>query len=168
MRWDIRTFVSVGPLKFGMSSAEVAAFNSMIGEIRLTEFDEAKRPRIEHRPYYTPKCEYENGELSCVDTIKTKEFEIFWEDTDIYATPPSVLLPMLETRNGGPALIGLGFVYFDKLGLNLGGFWYEKTGQYYELDSEERDERGLAVFRPKAFDSLIPRLKAHSFLTPRK
>jgi hypothetical protein len=62
MLWEIKPFVGLGPVLFGMTEAEVAALGPALGlvERRLVEHDGSVN---EYRGMNTPTLSYRNGRV---------------------------------------------------------------------------------------------------------
>lgn len=150
-RWDVKPFIGLGPLKFGMSPHDVAAFNSEIGEI--IHVDDMFGFRAEHRPYYTPKCEYKEEALVSIDTHRNEKFSIFFEDLDVYESDPALVIKSLSQRNGG-AKSHFGSILFENLGINIRGFYLIEEQAFFRPDSSQ-DDRTLAIFSRGTLDHFL-------------
>ena len=148
LRWEIQPHVGLGPVRLGMAQAEIAGFDTDAGAPILVEEDFGFV--IEHRPHYTPKCEYQDGKLVDIDTHANDKIDVVIDGIDVFATSPRALLAHLAEKNGGVAL-SHGAVVFAKLGIVTGGFWINKEYRYWDPVSGEQDDRTLAIFDKDAF-----------------
>ena len=157
MRWQIEPLVGLGPLKFGMTRAEVGAILDPIHSV--DDFsDDYLGGKREFRGLYVPVISYTGAD---VNRITATGFEVGWrvkevylDEFDIFEHPSKDVLQFLEHKSGA-ALAGLGFVLFDPLGINTSGFFDEKQGSFFDVRGGEQDERNLALFPKGAFDSLL-------------
>lgn len=146
MDWEIRSFVGLGPITFGMTPEQVA---TNIGPPRLS--DEDDEDVEEHRSIDSPIVRYEGGEVS--------EIEAFYDvpnvrlgQLHIFAQDGRSVLQELERRNGG-AMIDVGIVMFDKLGMTCG-----------RLDEGSRGDHSITAFREGLWDDQMGDFKPVSFL----
>jgi len=151
--WTIYRGIGIGPLRLGMSPAEVAA---VLGEPENSnrEFDGSVR---EHRTA-APILGYVDGRLTDIDAGADLR-GVRFEELDVFAASPETVVRRLFDRNGGKALAGLGSVLFLSLGINTGGFYDADAGRFIAPDEDEGRDRGLAVFAAGSFDAMLDEMR---------
>jgi hypothetical protein len=148
MDWEIISFVGMGPVKFGMSPAEVEA---ILGKALAVDDDEDDSGyRKEVREINLPTVTYEDGtvaEIEAFSNTRKLRFKdiVFFEDAGLS------VLRRLEDLNGG-ARSNVGVVLFDKLGITTGLF-----------DNSAPLENSVTAFRRGHWDDNVGRFKSVSF-----
>lgn len=147
MEWEIFSFVGFGPIKFGMSTADV---QTILGPPSRTRSDEPNHRR-ELRAADLPIITYENGSVAEIEAFYDMDKTAF-EGKYLFRDNPIAILQYLETRNG-VVLEHLGTLLFENLGIALG-----------RIDENVVEEHNLAVFMKGAWDDRISSFKPISFL----
>lgn len=158
--WTIQPLVGLGPLRFGMTMADIGL--TMRGQDVTALDDVFDGSKNEFRSMDLPVCNYMAGKLHAVDT-SPRVANVTLDGADIYALDPHELLVRLERANGG-AKVGLGMVLFETIGLNTTGFYDAQDDRYWAAASGGSDPRGLGLFTKGAFDSLLAEFLPASFL----
>lgn len=144
LNWDILPNEGIGPVRFGMTPAEVVASHPRIGRPEKThqEFDGST---MEFRGLNSPRLSYMDGRVRDIDTDFSVP-DVRLGDMDIYSSEPRSVMQRLFEMNGHEALIGLGSVFFPHICINTGGFYDERRRRFAIPDAvDEDDTRGLAV-----------------------
>lgn len=151
MKWIAEPLVGLKPLRFGMTPDQVRALG-VLGPVsaRHPAFDGTVN---EFRTMSEPVCGFRDDRLTAVDT-SWRVGEVRFEDISVYEVQPALLLQSLERANGG-ALLGLGSVLFDRLGINVSGFYLVEEERFFEPGKDLDDQRGLALAEAGAYDSVI-------------
>ncbi len=157
--WTIHPLVGLGPLRFGMSVADVAGIMRGHAVSALDDvFDGSKN---EFRTMDLPVCNYVAGKLHALDTSH-RVAGVTFEGADVYALDPKELLVRLETAAGG-AKAGLGMVLFETIGVNTTGFYDAYDDRFWSGPAGSGDPRGLGLFEKGAFDHLLGEFLPASF-----
>jgi hypothetical protein len=147
MEWLIATFEGMGPIRFGMTPDEVA--------VALGPPDRSRRGfRLgsfsEHRDIRAPIVRYRDN--------KVREIEAFYDlglvkfrGISLFQTDGKQVLRQLEALNGG-AIISVGTVLFDRLGLTTG-----------RLDESARTGHSVTAFSPGTWDNIVGGFEMISF-----
>jgi hypothetical protein len=151
MRWDIHPWNGIGPLKFGMTPIDVAAFDNTIGQTIRTDVNNSFRS--EYRPSYTPYCEYENDHLNLVDTANSEKISVFFEEIDIFHEDSRNVMRYLEKKNGGIKGSNVGGTLFENIGIVARNFFDIKNRTYFKKGTQ--DDRSMAIFAQGAWDRFI-------------
>jgi hypothetical protein len=144
MRFDIHPFTSVGPLRWGMTVADVAqALGPPTQSSRNSEGD-----FVELRDHDMVSCTYSAKGMRLVEVGFSRRSDVaFWAGLDLVATPPKALV--LQLLKADPtAARGFGSFVFPQLGLSLTGYW-----------PEEPDTKAATAFAPHQWDAAIPLMK---------
>lgn len=149
--WKITPLQGVGPLKFGMSRADVAKLEGSLGEI-YRAFEETTPEGVtvtkEARDLGSPVCVFQADRLIEINIDINSSFSITFNDLDVFESDSDTILKSLEQQNNG-ALAGLGLVLFDKLSINTSGFYiFSKTGsagQFWEEVGDESIHRTMSI-----------------------
>jgi hypothetical protein len=149
--WEIKPLIGVGPLKFGMSMADVENIELM-GKPSKT-LDMYDGSKSEYRSMNIPVCNYIDGKLSTIDT-NWRINDLFFKNISIYTEDPRSVSEKLQKLNGY-TLMGLGSLLFPEIGLNVSGFFDEEAKRFRSMHSSEQDDRGVAIFQKGAFDELL-------------
>ena len=113
MDWDIISFVGAGPLRFGMTPAEVASIVGSPDQIR-----QGIRSTREARSKCLPMLYYRSGVLSEIEFYREVE-NVRFEEIQFFVDDGLECLRYLEARTGG-AVVNVGAVLFQNLGLTTG------------------------------------------------
>lgn len=158
MSWDIKPFVGMGPVLFGMTEAEVAALRPSIGT--LTARDPQYDGTItEHRGLETPSISYFNGKV-CYIAAGFQVKGVTWQALDVFQAKPEVLLQALETANGGAEVV-FGTIAFRKLGLDAIGFYLEKNRRFFKPKSRDQDDRCVSLYDRDALGRVSEQVGPH-------
>ncbi len=145
MRWEIKAFEGVGPIRFGMVSSEVEA---ILGPPdRKRKGDDG----TEYRGEYAPIITYYDGrvaELECYYDLP----DVSFDGIPLFQQHGLDVMRQLERRNGG-ALESVGIVVFQNLGLSTG-----------RLDRLGREDHSVTAFARGLWQDRIDRLQPISFL----
>ena len=163
--WEITPHVGAGPLKFGMSRKDIAAFEYLMGALEAADAG-PDNSIVEYRDLGWPVCTFIADKLVNLEFDWRCEYLLF-DGQPKFSSNSRVVLKSLETKNGG-ALIGLGYVLFDKLSISTGGFFTQEnvTGdEYYWEDRPDEDiKRGISIGISGAYDQYIEHYVPISFL----
>jgi len=158
MAWDIKPLIGLGPLAFGMSPAAVAGASTQLGAVTARNTDQDGTIN-EYRRLEDPNFSYRaDGLIFIATTWRVKD--VLWNGVDVYAAPPLDILRTLETANGGAAQM-FGVVVFDRLCLQLSGFYVFERSQPYDPHGEEQDDRGLTVWERVAHEDTMSKFAQH-------
>jgi hypothetical protein len=157
MFWEIKPFVGLGSVLFGMTDAEVAALGPTPGPL-LNRWVEDDGTVIEYREMDEPTISYCNGRVCFIAAVPKVE-NVIWQGINVFQLEPKTLLQLLEMANGG-ARVGLGFVLFENLGLRADGFYFHKERQFFRLNSDDQDDRCIALFDHELWHSLAEQPKS--------
>lgn len=144
--WEIKPFVGMGPIRFGMSPTEVAA---IIGLPESTDDDDDYLR--EYRVVELPIVSYENNVVTEIEAFYDVE-KVTFRGRQIFDEPGLAILQFLERENGG-ARINVGTVLFQNIGITCG-----------RLDEGARGDHSVTAFARGLWDDRISRFKALSFL----
>jgi hypothetical protein len=167
MPWEIKPFVGLGPVLFGMTEAGVAALGPALGPVerRLVEPDGSVN---EHRGMGAPTLSYRNGRV-CYIAAGWRVGDVIWQGIDVFQADPKTVVQMLEVANGG-AEVGLGSLSFGNLGLSADGFYVPKTRRFFRRTSADQDDRSIALYDRDVWNSQAEQLKSYqepiTFMTP--
>ncbi|MFA5539382.1 MAG: hypothetical protein WCZ72_03685 [Gemmobacter sp.] len=160
MEWDIRPYDGLGPLRLGMSPAEVAALPEMgAPEAVDTAFDGSV---VEFRGLFRPACNFAGGRLVVIDTGWRVQ-GVRFGGAELYRLDPAEAMRLLERAAGGASL-DMGTVFFMAIGVNASGFWLEQERRFRDPVRDGQDDRGIAVFARGVFDEFLPEHQPVSFL----
>ena len=146
MDWDIVSFERVGPLAFGMTREQVAELIGPPERVR----DTAGRP-TEFRALDLPVVHYDERGVKEIETYYDVE-SLRLGDLRLFGEDGAAVMRELERRNGG-ALIDVGIVLFDRLGLTCG-----------RLDEAARGDHSVTAFRKGQWDGQLGDFEPISFL----
>ena len=157
MLWDIKPFVGLGPVLFGMTEAEVAVLSPPLGpvESRFVEQDDSVN---EYRGIDDPNMFYHKEKVRFI-AVGPKVRNVIWQGIKVFQMDPETLLQLLEIANGG-AEVGLGFVSFRNLGLRADGFYFHKERRFFQPNSDDQDDRCIALFDRELWTSQAEHLKS--------
>ena len=157
MPWEIKPFVGLGSVLFGMTEAEVAALGPTLGPL-LKRWVEDDGTVIEHREMDEPTISDCNGRVRFI-AVGPKVRNVIWQGIKVFQMDPKTLLQLLEIANGG-AEVGLGFVSFGNLGLRADGFYFHRECQFFQPNSDDQDDRCIALFDRELWTSQAEQLKS--------
>jgi hypothetical protein len=153
--WEIIVGIGVGPLRFGMSPDQVAA---------LPEMGPPDRARsapggglIERRGPTRPVVSYRDAHLIDIDMEDVLPVRL--GTLDVFTTDPRAVMAALFEANGGAALAGFGYIFFDRLGLNTEGFFDMGTGLFHDPQREDNGRRGMAAIAPAEIAGMAEGMK---------
>ena len=145
MDWAIRPLDGIGPLRFGMTPAEVGRVLDAVAPISGSSLEDGGLREV--RGLHTPICHYKAGKLFHVDThVHVPNVTIFGQD--VYSSDPLQLLQLLEEQSGG-AQHWHEFISFDRIGIITSCFYSIKEAKLFGgEDYLMQDDRGIAVYQP--------------------
>lgn len=151
--WPVRPRGGLGPLRFGMSRAAVAALPGAGAALRVLQgFDGSVS---ESRGADWPVCAFAGDALSGIDTTRRVPGVAF-DGLEIYRAAPAEVLAALvaaERQAGGQGAMLLDdTLHFPALGIASTGFWLPEAGRPFR-PGEDEDRRGLALSPPGAFEA---------------
>lgn len=158
MRWDVRPFIGLGPIAFGMTEAEVAQVASILAPVRARHAD-ATGIVTEHRGLEDPSISYKNGKVAYL-AVGHPTANVIWADSDVFQQDAKSVLQSFENANGG-AEVGLGAISFANLGIDANGFYFPKTKRFFRPGSREQDDRTLSLYERELYHETRKDLAAH-------
>lgn len=158
MRWEIKPFVGLGPIRFGMTPQEVGGFDNVIGTVRKT-YSGYDGSWNERRAISMPNFGYVNNQLIFIGTAWPMK-DVFWNGLEVYQSDPKSVLQALERANCGAKII-FGVVTFDHLGIEVSGFYLEKENKFYDPASGEQDDRGLSILERNKYNDSASKHAEH-------
>ena len=158
MRWDVRPFIGLGPIAFGMTEAEVAQVASVLAPVRARQVD-ATGIITEHRGLEDPSISYKNGKVVYL-AVGYLTADVIWADLDIFQRDAKSVLQSFENANGG-AEAGLGAISFANLGIDTNGFYFPKTKRFFRPGSREQDDRTLSLYERELYHETRKDLASH-------
>jgi len=144
MSWRIVPGQGVGPLRFGMTQAAVAAV-PVAGRPSHVYRGSGER-LMEYRGLAVPVCEYLRGGL-CRVIAGRHVAGLQLDGIDLFGTAPAKVLRALEKRLGAPRLCQEQLC-FSGAGLMLGGFYDAGDHRFFEPAVEYHDERSVTLYPP--------------------
>ncbi len=163
--WQIIPHVGAGPLKFGMYRKDIAAFEHLMGPLEAAD-EGPDNSIVEYRDLGWPVFTFIADKLINLEFDWRCEYLTF-DDKPLFLSDSKEILQILEKKNGG-ALIGLGYVLFDKLSISTGGFFTREnvTGDEYYWEDRPDDgiKRGISVGVLGAYDQYLEHYTPISFL----
>lgn len=142
MRFDIVSYVSVGPLRWGMSPADVA---KVIGAPTKSSKNN-EGDLIEVREDDMMSCTYSSKKLVEIGFSRVADVAVF-EGLDLNSVPAKKVVSELIRRDP-KAVRGFGSFVFPALGISLTGYL-----------PEEPDNKAATAFAPGRWDDVIPMMK---------
>lgn len=146
MTWDIRSFIGMGTLHFGMSPSTVA---DLIGAPESTRGRESRLR--EFRDVDLPILTYDREKLVEIEAFYDVP-DVTYQGIDIFGISGLECLQALETANGG-ALHDVGIVLFADLGLTCG-----------RLDEDARGDHSVTAFSRGFWDGKLTDFEPITFL----
>lgn len=140
MIWDIKPFVGMGPVLFGMTEQEVDALG--LGPLTARRVDPDGTVN-EHRGLGIPTVSYKNG-TACYLAAGPDVNDVLWQSTNVWLEQPKAVIQALEAANGG-AEVGLGNVWFKNLGIDTNGFYLQKNRRFFRA-GHDQDDRVISMF----------------------
>lgn len=134
MDWEIKSFVGVGPISFGMTPAEV---EDVLGPPE--DVDEDGVRLTEYRDIDVPIVRYEDGKVAQIEAFYDVK-NVSLGDIKIFEDKGKDVMRGLERLNGG-AEISVGIVLFRNIGLTAG-----------RLDEGVTGEHSVCAFRKGMWD----------------
>ncbi|MGI2036256.1 hypothetical protein ACRQ1B_28175 [Rhizobium panacihumi] len=146
MEWEIQPFIGMGPLRFGMFPAEVAA---IVGPPEsVDEDDEYLR---EYRAVELPIVSYENNVVTEIEAFYDVENVIF-RGRRVFDEPGLAILQFFEQETHG-ARVNAGTVLFKDIGITAG-----------RLDEGVRGDHSVTAFAQGLWDDRLARFKDITFV----
>jgi hypothetical protein len=158
MRWDVRPFVGLGPIAFGMTEAEVASVALPMAAVRARGVD-ATGIITEHRGLEDPSISYQNGKVAYI-AIGSRTANVEWAGLDIFQQEAEAVLRSLESAGGG-AEVGLGTISFAALGIDTNAFYFPKTKKFFKFSSSEQDDRTISMYDRELYHEIRKNLSSH-------
>jgi hypothetical protein len=158
MRWDVRPFIGLGPIVFGMTEAEVANISSALAPVRARRMD-TTGIITEHRGLEDPSVSYKNGKVAYI-AVGGRTTNVTWEDLDIFQQDAKSVLQLFENASGG-AEVGLGTILFANLGIGAVGFYIPKTKRFFRSGSLEQDDRTISMYGRELYRETRKDLASH-------
>jgi len=148
MKFEIQPYVSIGPLKWGMSNQEVGL---LLGPaIKVTK--NRMGSIIEFRNQYTQSFIYDSN-LNLIEVTFSKTLEICCSrGIDLLETPSDKVISALINIDKG-AVMGYDSIIFQEIGVALTGFM-----------PEDLEIRAAGAFSVGRWDSLIPTMTPFHFI----
>ncbi len=143
MRWDIRPFIGLGPIAFGVTEAEVAIAAASLAPVRARQ-EGAPGIITEHRGLEDPSVSYKNGKVAYI-AIGRHATDVIWADLDIFQQDAKTILQAFESASGRTE-VGLGTVTFANLGIDAVGFYFPKTKRFFRSASPVQDDRTISIY----------------------
>lgn len=161
MDWTIRPREGMGPLRFGMTPAQVT---TALGGVEPARTDPSWDGKAisEFRALDLPTCGYTAGLLTSIG-VGPQTNGVNLSGLDVFANPPLQVLQALERANGG-AIVGLGSVVFPTLQISTTNFYDEDTGKVIDPQPGRQDDRTLLLTRDDDQDGLAAHFRPVSFL----
>ena len=125
--WNVHPKNGLGPLEFGMTHAEVAAFEHIMGPLDETTEETLPNGRVaqnEFRDRGSPLCSFENGVLTFISIRKSDIIEVKFQDVSIFNDDPQHVYSTLG-RAAGAVFWHHSSVVMPSLCLELVGFVME-------------------------------------------
>ena len=141
-----------------MTPDEVSNSVPQIGPITARHADEDGTIN-EYRAMDFPNFGYRDGKLVFIGA-SWRVKDVQWNGLDIYASKTIDVLRAFEHANGGAAQI-FGVPLFEKLGLQLPGFYLFERSEAYDPASVEQDDRGLTVWDRAAQQKTLSEVAEH-------
>ena len=147
MTWEILSFKGMGPIRFGMTPADVEAILGAPDRSR-----KGFRPGVlnEYRSTRAPIVTYRNGGVSEIQAFRDLP-GVSFDDIDLFGAPGIDVLRRLEAKNG-VAMISTGIVLFDRLGMTTG-----------RLDEGVEEEHSVTAFARGLWDDKLSKFEPISF-----
>ncbi len=146
MQWEIIPFIGMGPIRFGISPAEVTA---IIGPPESTDDDDGYLS--EYRAVELPIVSYEKNVVTEIEAFYDVE-NVTFRGRRIFDEPGLAIIQFLEQENGG-ARMNVGTVLFKDIGITAG-----------RLDEGTRGDHSVTAFAQGLWDDRIGRFKELTFL----
>lgn len=146
MEWEIIPFVGMGPIRFGMSPADVA---NLVGVPETTD----NRPNgiREFRAVDVPIVAYENGAVTEIEAFYDVK-NVTFRGRNIFEENGLAILQFLERENGGASL-DVGIVMFERIGITAG-----------RLDEAVSGDHSITAFAKGLWDDSLEDFEAKSFI----
>lgn len=127
--WTVNPNRGVGPLEFGMTQAQVAAFESVMGPLEdITEepLPDGTLAVNEFRNRDAPLCSFQNGRLVYLSVGQSDTIDVRFQDVSVFKDDPEWVYSTLG-RAAGSVFWHLHrtCVVMPSLGLELAGFVIE-------------------------------------------
>jgi hypothetical protein len=148
MQWDVRPFIGLGPIAFGMTEADVANVSAALAPVRARMTDTTGIV-TEHRGLEDPSVSYRNGKVVYI-AVGWQTPNVVWADLDLFQQKTQFVLQLLEEENGR-AEIGLGIISFARLGIDTNGFYDPKTRRFFRPGSSEQDDRTISLYERELY-----------------
>jgi hypothetical protein len=158
MTWEIKPFVGLEPILFGMTEQHVGARAPLLGPVAARDVD-ADGTVTEHRAIHEPSVSYRNGEV-CYIATGWQVKDVMWQGMNVYRDSPEAVLRALEAANGG-AELGLGTALFRNLGIGAVGFYFQDSRSFFHLHSREQDDRCVFVVDRARCQEMVDKFSRH-------
>ncbi|RWX81483.1 hypothetical protein EPK99_04120 [Neorhizobium lilium] len=146
MEWEITPFIGMGPIRLGLSPAEVKA---IIGPPESADDDDGYLR--EYRAVELPIVSYENNVVTEIEASHDVE-NVTFRGRRIFDEPGLTILQFLEQENGG-ARWNVGTLLFKDIGITSG-----------RLDEGACGDHSVTAFSQGLWDDRIGRFKELTFL----
>ncbi len=161
MEWMIEPYKGLGPLRFGMSRAEVASILDPLAPLHSTTPAYGGGTQ-ELRRLDLPICTYGARGLSNLHATPHVNGMVY-RDLHPFLVSPRLALQQLERWNGN-ARIEFDMVLFETLGLILTEFYREREAVFAATDGSEQDDRTVSLFAAGSQDLLQKEARPITFL----
>lgn len=146
MNWEITPFIGMGPIRFRMTPAEVAA---IVGPPESTDDDDGYRR--EYRAWDLPIVSYESDGVTDIEAFREVQ-NVTFRGRRIFDEPGLAVVRFLEQQNGG-VRTNVGTLLFSDIGITSG-----------RLDEGVRSDHSVTAFARGLWDERIGRFKELTFL----
>lgn len=125
--WNIDPGIGIGPLKFGMSRAQVAEFDHIMGQLDETTEEllpNGKTALNEFRDLGAPLCSFQDGGLRSIHASGSDLIDFRFHDVSVFDDDPKLVYSTLG-RAAGAVYWHFNRAVMPSLGLHLVGFVME-------------------------------------------
>lgn len=149
--WDLSYIGSIGPLKLGMSRAQVATALPHYPVVTTTT-QNARGTIKELRTIAEPICLYRDDKLFGVD-VDRDVIGVMYKGLDIFEAEPRTVITTLAEADGSP-LADYESIMFPRLCLNTGDF-YDFHEKKFAQRGDVYNRRTLTLFSPGSFNEFM-------------
>ena len=165
MQWDVRPFIGLGPIAFGMTEADVANVTAALTPVRARRTDTTGIV-TEHRGLEDPSVSYKNGKVAYI-AVGCQATNVVWVDLNLFQQKTQFVLQLLE-KESGSAEIAFGTISFAHFGIDTNGFYDPKTKRFFRPGSSKQDDRTISLYERELYretrQSVISHFRPISFL----